>query len=345
MEQNSAGKLSFCAAAQGGGVTQGIEENQRNAMKMNMKKWFLLALMSSLVAACSTSPRTPAPVVERTSGARVERVAGPGYHIVKKGDTLNRIAHRYGQRVPDLVAWNNLSNPNDIKLDQMLRVQRPDGAGSNAQTASVTSSNAEVRPLGAPAGAVSGTNKTEPRGEKKPYSEQALAGAKKPAVAPAPVMAAAPAAAAKAAPAQAEVVEAKPPVPTVADTSLAPRDEDAIAWMWPTDGRILATYRGMSKGIDIAGKTGQKVVAAADGQVSYVGALRGYGNLVIVKHNENIQSVYAHNSKNLVKEKQTVKRGQQIAEIGNTDSDVVKLHFEVRRSGKPIDPARFLPIR
>jgi len=316
-----------------------------------------LIMVAGLIAGCSTSPRTPAPVVERTVSA--PRVAPTGYYIVQRGDTLNRIAHRHGQRLHDLVEWNKLTNPNDIKVGQMLRVQRNAApvAGTpvaarpaNAQTDGASSSRTEVRPLGAPAAAGAGVNKTGPRGEKQPYSDQALASAKKPGAAPAAPVA--PAAAVAATPAKpvpiteaSRETEVKPPVPTVADTTLATRTEDGIAWMWPSDGRILATFQGKSKGIDIGGRSGQKVVAAADGKVRYVGALRGYGNLAIVMHNDNLQSVYAHNHKVLVKEGQAVTRGQPIAEMGNTDSEMVKLHFEVRRQGKPVDPARYLPVR
>ena len=101
-----------------------------------------------------------------------------------------------------------------------------------------------------------------------------------------------------------------------------------------------------NKGLGIGGKDGDAVVAAADGRVVYAGAgLRGYGNLVIIKHNNTFLTAYAHNKKLLVKEDQNVKKGQEIAEMGSTDADRVKLHFEIRRSGKPVDPARYLPPR
>ncbi|MBS1170836.1 MAG: peptidase [Burkholderiaceae bacterium] len=328
-------------------------------MEMNrlMRLILSLSLVAGLIAGCSTSPRTPAPVVERTVAA--PQVAPAGYYIVQRGDTLNRIAHRHGHRVPELVEWNQLANPNDIKVGQMLRVQRNAApvAGApvaarpaNAQTDSVSSNRTEVKPLAAATATGSGVNKTGPRGEKQPYSEPAKGAAKKTDAAPAALSA--PAVAAATSPAKpvpiteaSREAEVKPPVPTVADTTLGEKNEDGIVWMWPSDGRILATFQGKSKGIDIGGRKGQKVVAAADGKVRYVGALRGYGNLAIVMHNDNLQSVYAHNHKILVKEGQAVTRGQPIAEMGNTDTEVVKLHFEVRRQGKPVDPARYLPVR
>ena len=113
--------------------------------------------------------------------------------------------------------------------------------------------------------------------------------------------------------------------------------------MWPVKGKVLSPFTEASKGIDIAGKKGAPVVAAATGRVVYSGTgLRGYGKLIIIKHNNTWLSAYAHNDKLLVKEQQDVRKGQKIAEMGQKDSDQVKLHFEVRRVGKPVDPAKIL---
>lgn len=120
-------------------------------------------------------------------------------------------------------------------------------------------------------------------------------------------------------------------------------------WVWPTSGRVIAGFSNKgngNKGIDIAGKTGTSIVSAGDGKVVYYGnALRGYGNLVIIKHNDDYLSAYAHNSRVLVKEQDFVKAGQKIAEMGNTDSPNVKLHFEVRYRGKSVNPMKYLPKR
>lgn len=124
--------------------------------------------------------------------------------------------------------------------------------------------------------------------------------------------------------------------------------EDAVAWSWPVQGgQVLAGFDDVkNKGLDISGAAGDPVLAAADGRVVYAGAgLRGYGNLIILKHNNTYLTAYAHNQTLLVKEDQTVRKGQKIAEMGNTDADRVKLHFEVRRQGKPVDPAKYLPPR
>ncbi len=122
------------------------------------------------------------------------------------------------------------------------------------------------------------------------------------------------------------------------------KEVSGLVWSWPTQGTVITSYiPGKNRGIDIAGTKGQKVVAAADGTVLHRGSMNGYGNLVIIKHSDGMLSAYAHNDKILVKEKQQVKRGQQIAEMGNTDSDKVKLHFEIRYQGKPVDPLKYLP--
>jgi murein DD-endopeptidase MepM/ murein hydrolase activator NlpD len=125
-----------------------------------------------------------------------------------------------------------------------------------------------------------------------------------------------------------------------ADSGPAPRD-----WVWPADGIQTVSF-GQKKGIEISGKSGQPVRAANDGKISFVGGgIRGYGNLVIIRHSGNLLSVYAHNKTVVVKEGQTVAKGQKIAEMGNSDSDTVKLYFEIRRNGKPVDPSGYLPAR
>lgn len=123
--------------------------------------------------------------------------------------------------------------------------------------------------------------------------------------------------------------------------------DDDLSWIWPAQGSVLAGFdEAKNKGLDIGGAAGDAVLAAADGRVVYVGAsLRGYGNLIILKHNNTYLTAYAHNQVLLVKEDQTVRKGQKIAEMGNSDADRVKLHFEVRRQGKPVDPAKYLPAR
>jgi lipoprotein NlpD len=135
-------------------------------------------------------------------------------------------------------------------------------------------------------------------------------------------------------------------IPAAAPSPASNGDED-VPWIWPVQGALIAGFdEAKNKGLDIAGKAGDPVMASADGRVVYAGAgLRGYGNLVILKHNNTFLTAYAHNQKLLVKEDQTVRKGQRIAEMGNSDTDRVKLHFEIRRQGKPVDPAKYLPSR
>lgn len=306
-----------------------------------------LLILAATVAACSTT-RNAAPVIDRAGNARPAEAARPkapegrGFYTVKRGDTLYRIAQEHGQTVRDLVAWNNLASANDLMVDQVLRVLPPETASSPgaAQTGSVAPSGIEVRPLNAPPQAQAtgaAPQKTGPRGEKRPYSAQALEELQKGEGA-APSVAHS---AAKTEPARAPDKAAEAASAAAAAAAAA----DGMEWIWPTDGRIIATFDGGKKGIDIAGKMGQPILAAGSGTVLYASSVRGYGNLVIVKHTSNLLSAYAHNKTILVKEGQSVSKGQKIAEMGNSDTDAVKLHFEIRQQGKPVDPSKFLPSR
>jgi lipoprotein NlpD len=135
--------------------------------------------------------------------------------------------------------------------------------------------------------------------------------------------------------------------PAAAPTPTTSANDEGLGFAWPASGSVIGGFdEAKNKGLDIAGKAGDPVQAAADGQVVYAGAgLRGYGNLIILKHNNTFLTAYAHNQALLVKEDQKVRKGQKIAEMGKTDADRVKLHFEIRRQGKPVDPAKYLPAR
>ena len=148
-------------------------------------------------------------------------------------------------------------------------------------------------------------------------------------------------------PAQPAPATSPAPAAAPAPVPAASPSEDEIAWIWPVDGPLIAGFdEAKNKGLDLGGAAGSAVVASADGRVVYVGAgLRGYGNLIILKHNNTYLTAYAHNQTLLVKEDQTVRKGQKIAEMGSSDADRVKLHFELRRQGKPVDPAKYLPAR
>lgn len=324
----------------------------------------LLLGLALMLAGCSTTNH-PAPVVEHGSNTRpaastrapttnpVVRNAdkapdGPGLYTVKKGDSLIRIALDHGRNYRDLVAWNNLVNPNDIKVDQVLRVAPPEGAAqtervispptagssSTASTGTTASTGSTIKP-GTPVAVV---NKSSPRGDKRAYSDTTLAELQKPDAGGQKTTAPVVASAGGSTPAPATPATPAPPASTGSD--------EPVSWIWPTEGKILAGFdEGKNKGIDIGGQAGQQILAAGAGKVMYAGSVRGYGNLVIVRHSNSLLSAYAHNQNILVKEGQSVKKGQLIAEMGNSDSDATKLHFEIRQQGKPVDPARYLPSR
>lgn len=304
----------------------------------------LTALLLAGVAGCAS--HAPAPVVERGAPApapapvskpaiQVPPAGEARFHTVKKGETLYSISLEHGQDYKDVAAWNNIENPNRIQVGQQLKVSPSESPAPVAVVKPVTSSGPiEAKPL------VSGSNseayKREPKGGKVAYSEQALARMRN----------------------QDQTSEAVRPAerpvekPAEKPAAPPPTGDDAIDWAWPSNGRMLSNFveggpgKESNKGIDIAGRTGEAVLAAATGKVVYVGSgLRGYGNLVIVRHNPSYLSAYAHNSKILVKEGQAVNKGQKIAEIGSSDADQPKLHFEIRRLGKPVDPIPYLPAR
>jgi lipoprotein NlpD len=311
----------------------------------------LAVVMALLLASCAA--RAPAPVSDRgpvpaaPPVAAVQPAPAPAEapkpvptHTVKRGETLVGIALQYGLDYRELAAWNNITNPNVLATGQVLIVAAPASAKPFAEAAS----GPVTTPLAMPPAPIEGrplgntpSLKVEPRGQKVPYSDRALAQLSSPE----------PGAAVATAPATTPVPEAVPvPAPPVAAAPEKPAgtDREDVDWTWPAKGKVLASFTETTKGMDIAGRKGAPVLAAASGRVVYAGAgLRGYGKLVIIKHNNTWLSAYAHNDNVLVKEQQDVRKGQKIAEMGSTDADQVKLHFEVRRQGKPVDPAKVLP--
>jgi lipoprotein NlpD len=286
--------------------------------------WLVLAAAGVLLSGCGSKPLNRAPVEDRGSAANrvgmdgrtaavkqppgFENAGKAGYYTVKPGDTMIHIGLETGQSHKDIARWNNLENPNRIEVGQVLRVVPP-VVHETAVAKPVASAAVTPTPIAA--------------GPAKPASAPASAASAAPVAAPAPAPASAPAPVAGAG------------------------SDDDLGLIWPGRGAILAGYDEVkNKGLDIGGAAGDPVLAAAEGRVVYAGAgLRGYGNLVILKHNNTFLTAYAHNQTLLVKEDQTVKKGQKIAEMGNSDADRVKLHFEVRRQGKPVDPAKYLPAR
>jgi lipoprotein NlpD len=241
-----------------------------------------------------------------------ENAGKSGYYTVKPGDTLMRIALDSGQAWRDLVKWNKLENPNVIEVGQVLRVIPPGADPAAAAARPVASARVETRPL--------------ERAAPTPGTAAAASAAAGAGAASVPAAAASPATAA-------------PPAVVTSD------GDDTVNWTWPANGTVVVPFDEVrSKGIGIAGNAGDPVLAAADGRVVYAGSgIRGYGNLLIVKHNSTYLTAYAHNQTLLVKEDQVVRRGQRIADMGSTDAERVQLHFEIRRLGKPVDPAKLLP--
>jgi lipoprotein NlpD len=284
--------------------------------------WSVVTATGLLVAACGTQSVSRAPVEDRHSNRApvvmdpntqavkqppgFENAGKAGYYAVKPGETLIRIGLETGQNWKDIARWNNLDQPNQIEVGQVLRVAPPSVGATVTSTAVVT------RPITSSGAATA----SSAQAGKPVTTASAAAAATAAAVAPA----------------------------AAADSVSV---EDNLAWSWPVQGPVLTGFDEVkNKGLDIGGSAGDPVVAAADGRVVYVGAgLRGYGNLIILKHNSTYLTAYAHNRSLLVKEDQSVRKGQKIAEMGNSDADRVKLHFEVRRQGKPVDPAKYLPAR
>ena len=300
-------------------------------------------LGSCLVAAvflAGCASKAPAPVVGREGQSVPTQAAGKDVYVVKSGDTLYSIARELGMDHRELIALNNIENPNHITVGRALKI-KPQGVATASPIVSpvVVAQPLAAEPLVEKRPLANGANtealKREPRAGKEPYSEQALA--------------------------QAQGVSSKPEAPKTGESAAVAAEKpaetkateavaaggDELAWIWPASGKTVGTFsESGSKGVDIAGKAGDPVIAAADGRVVYSGTgLRGYGKLVILKHNNTYLSAYAHNQNILVKEGQSVSKGQKIAEMGNTDADQVKLHFEVRRQGKPVDPLKYLPAR
>lgn len=298
-------------------------------MTVTQRSVCVLAL-SLLMTACA-SRLDQAPVVDRSGGGVLSTQAGqpavplgpppPGYYRVKPGDTLYRIALENGQNYRDISAWNNLTNPNQIEVDQLLRVVPP-GANTAAFTPGVSTA-----PIGS-----GGAVQSAPLGSTPPSAAGVTGGAA--GVAAPPIYGSA-----------ANNASLTPPATPGAASDSNAGASGNVAFAWPVRGPLLGTFNdSTNKGVNIGGAAGDPVKASADGRVVYAGnGLRGYGNLIIIKHDATYLTAYAHNRSLMVKEGDAVTKGQKIAEMGNSDSDRVMLHFEVRRQGKPVDPLKYLP--
>lgn len=270
--------------------------------------------LSILLVGCSSAPSSGVRVVDRNGTAAPQRQATTtGQYVVKRGDTLFSIAFRFGWDYKALAARNQIPEPYTIHPGQTIRFDGRSNSAPSTTPAAVASTPVVTRPT------TTTTTTTSPSGSVK------------------------------------TTVISKPigVVPVVIPPSGgAPADDGGrspTGWTWPSNGALIGKFSSngsLNKGIDIAGDLGQPVLAASDGSVVYAGSgLRGYGELVIIKHSDTYVSAYGHNRRLLVREGQQVKAGQTIAEMGSTGTDRVKLHFEIRRQGKPVDPLQFLPRR
>lgn len=286
--------------------------NQAVALLRAAARPLSLALAAAWLAGCASSPPGGVQVVDRGQGQGRAPViqrqpVNAGQYVVQPGDTLYSIAFRFGWDWKALAAHNNLRDPSLIRVGQVIRFD-------NRPTPAVPVAAAPRSPTVAVA---------------TPAPTPAPGTSSPPVATPAPRL------------------QTTPPAPTPAPST--PPARSSTGWVWPAQGALIGRFSSngsLNKGIDIAGELGQPVLAASDGSVVYAGSgLRGYGELIIIKHSDTYVSAYGHNRRLLVREGQQVKAGQSIAEMGSTGADRVKLHFEIRRQGKPVDPLQYLPRR
>ncbi len=331
-------------------------ENYKISGLLSVNCSVLLCAICFLLIGCATQP--PVPVIDRSndtvSGAKAvdAKALGNQFYIVQKGDTLYSIALNHGIDFKKLAEWNSIADPKTIKPGQKISLVAPPSDSQPVlyalpQRPVETTLEPNEQPfLTVPSESGSGGSnasqnlKNSPKALKLPFSEQNVARLKNSAnLSPALT-----------APVTSQVTEiakknriepAPQPEPQKSNKAT---DPSVAEWIWPTTGKVLSSFSKNSKGVKISGQAGQPVFASAAGEVVYSGhGLRGYGNLIIIKHNNTYLSAYAHNSKILVKEGEAVSKGQKIAEMGNSDTDTIQLHFEIRKHGKPVDPMEYLP--
>ncbi|KJZ45756.1 peptidoglycan DD-metalloendopeptidase family protein [Pseudomonas fluorescens] len=263
-------------------------------------------VLSTLLVGCSSNKSSDVRVVDSNNAVAQRPAVTTGQYVVRPKDTLFSIAFRYGWDYKALAARNNIPTPYTIHPGQTIRFD-----GRTGSTPTLVASSSDSTPSSSLKTTVI---RRQANGATTSTAVVAPSVASKPTPAPMPPAG---------------------PAPT--------------GWGWPSNGILIGKFSSngsLNKGIDIAGDLGQPVLAASDGTVVYAGSgLRGYGELVIIKHSDTYVSAYGHNRRLLVREGQQVKVGQTIAEMGSTGTDRVKLHFEIRRQGKPVDPLQFLPRR
>ncbi len=320
-----------------------------------MKKtvYTLTILACAMLCACSSTQQS-APISDISGQTNPQQKQGIDAntvnYTVEAGDTLSQIARRSGRSVAELVAWNELSSPDIIEVGQVLRVQPPENRAVATPVDTGSASTETVSrsvPVAKPAIGKDVTYYTVESGDtlssiarRSGHSVAELVSWNNLSSADSIEVG--------------QKLRVQPTTAAVVQKTSTEQKSTAtggisevrsITWAWPAQGKIVSSYSAARRGISIGGSKGQKVSAAADGTVLYRGTMTGYGNVIIIKHSGNVLSVYAHNNKMLVSEKQRVSRGQQIAEMGNADSDRTKLHFEIRFQNKPVDPTKYLPSR
>jgi lipoprotein NlpD len=304
-------------------------------------RFLALVIILIFLSGCRASGNRRAPIEERgeakassveerdsnerkspVSNKKITLDSGSKVYVVQKGDTLYSIAFEHGLDYREVAEQNNIDNPAAIQIGQQIKLlSTEDGVREKPQV--------DSKPVSASSIAIE--TKDYPKIFKMPYSEEAVVQIAKMQQGTGH--------------AETSVVPSKPQAKPTPTQEVDSGSEEGIAWGMPTKGKLIGDYSETAnrKGVDISGSKGQVVVASAAGKVVYSGSgLRGYGKLVIIKHNKTYLSAYAHNDQILVKEGQNVSKGQKIAEMGSSDSDQVKLHFEIRKFGKPVDPAKFL---
>ncbi|MDH5480058.1 MAG: peptidoglycan DD-metalloendopeptidase family protein [Nitrosomonas sp.] len=294
-----------------------------------------LCIIFLLLISCGTTQK-PAPVVERSIGAQPQLAGVDGstvkkgkFYTVQHGDTLYSIALSHGVDHDELAQLNGIVDPANIEPGQVINLSVPVKQAEPVLFAlpqvSITPPDSEQEESNV---------KTHPKAVNLPYSDQNVAYVQNSINPPANDQ-----------PTQVTETARIGPAPVPADQANNVMSRTlGTDWIWPTTGKLSSAFSKNSKGVKISGQSGQSVVASASGEVVYSGhGLRGYGNLIIIKHNNTFLSAYAHNSKVLVKEGDLVITGQKIAEMGSTDTDTVQLHFEIRKYGKPVDPLQYLP--
>ena len=324
--------------------------------------YVLLCATSLVLIGCAT--QSPVPVVDRSNSTLASTIKpaeantqNNQFYIVQKGDTLYSISLNHGIDAKKLAEWNNIADPKTLKPGQRISLSAPaTGAATDSQPVLYalpqrpieTTLEPNEQPfltmpsenVSKPSGEVGKNLKSSPKAVKLPFSEQNVARLKTSADSATGVSAPPNAQAVEIAK-QSRIETAPQPESQQSDKA---SERSVAQWIWPTTGTVMSSFSKNSKGVKISGQAGQAVVASAAGEVVYSGhGLRGYGNLIIIKHNNTFLSAYAHNSKLLVKEGEAVTKGQKIAEMGNTDTDTIQLHFEIRKHGKPVDPMEYLP--